>query len=122
MSLVLDDLPRDPEWLQQQLRQVAEVATTERSRHIALEIERDTAMAERNAVRAERDAAQAEIEKLRLLIRQLQRGRFGGGRAKGGVGEAAVLDPAAAAGAVRPPLREARSRPAPARPGRPRAD
>src|SRR3954449_10823118 len=77
MSLVLDDLPRDPEWLQQQLRQVAEVATTERSRNIALEIERDTAMAERDAVRTERDAAQAEIEKLRLLIRQLQRGRFG---------------------------------------------
>src|SRR3954454_7685510 len=77
MSLVLDDLPRDPEWLQQQLRQVAEVATTERSRNIALEIERDTATAERDAVRAERDAAQAEIEKLRLLIRRLQRGRFG---------------------------------------------
>src|SRR5947208_12302449 len=77
MSLALDDLPRDPDWLLQQLRQVAEVATTERSRNIALEIERDTAMAERDAVRAERDAAQAEIEKLRLLIRQLQRGRFG---------------------------------------------
>jgi transposase len=77
MSLVLDDLPRDPEWLLQQLQQVAEVAATERSRNIALEIERDTATAERDAVRAERDAAQAEIEKLRLLIRQLQRGRFG---------------------------------------------
>src|SRR4051812_49784900 len=77
MSLVLDDLPRDPEWLLQQLRQVAEVAAAESSRNIALEIERDTAMAERDAVRAERDAAQAEIEKLRLLIRQLQRGRFG---------------------------------------------
>src|SRR4051794_40853685 len=77
MSLVLDDLPRDPEWLPQQLQQVAEVAAAERSRNIALEIERDTAMAERDAVRAERDAAQAEIEKLRLLVRQLQRGRFG---------------------------------------------
>ena len=42
-----------------------------------LEIERDTVLAERDAVRAERDAAQAEIEKLRLLIRQLQRGQFG---------------------------------------------
>src|SRR3954447_14833375 len=70
MLLVLDDLPRDPEWLLQQLQQVAEVAAAERSRNIALEIERDTVM-------AERDAAQAEIEKLRLLIRQLQRGRFG---------------------------------------------
>src|SRR3954464_1163663 len=77
MSLVLDDLPRDPEWLQQQLQQMAEVAATERSRNIAIEIERDTVMAERDAVRAELDAAQAEIEKLRLLIRQLQRGRFG---------------------------------------------
>src|SRR3954449_9044551 len=84
MSLALDDLPRDPDWLLQQLQQAAEVTATERSRNIALEIERDTAMAERDAVRTERDlireerdAAQAEIEKLRLLIRQLQRGRFG---------------------------------------------
>src|SRR3954469_9940068 len=84
MSLALDDLPRDPDWLLQQLRQAAEVAATERSRNIALEIERDTAVAERDAVRTERDlvreerdAAQAEIEKLRLLIRQLQRNRFG---------------------------------------------
>src|SRR4051794_4112575 len=84
MSLALDDLPRDPDWLLQQLQQAAEVAATERSRNIALEIERDTAMAERDAVRTERDlireerdAAQAEIEKLRLLIRQLQRNRFG---------------------------------------------
>src|SRR3954447_2554267 len=84
MSLALDDLPRDPDWLLQQLQQAAEVAATERSRNIALEIERDTAMAERDVVRTERDlireerdAAQAEIEKLRLLIRQLQRNRFG---------------------------------------------
>src|ERR671912_2206993 len=77
MSLALDDLPRDPEWLLRQLRQMAEVVATERSRNIALEIERDTALTERDALRAEHDAAQAEIEKLRLLIRQLQRGRFG---------------------------------------------
>src|SRR3954462_9500667 len=77
MSLALDDLPRDPDWLLQQLQQVAEVAATRRSGNICLQIERDPAMAERDAVRAERDAAQAEIEKLRLLIRQLQRGRFG---------------------------------------------
>src|SRR4051794_13749308 len=84
MSLALDDLPRDPDWLLQQLQQAAEVAATERSRNTALEIERDTATAERDAVRTERDlvreerdAAQAEIEKLRLLIRQLQRNRFG---------------------------------------------
>ncbi len=84
MSLALDDLPRDPEWLLQQLQQMVEVVATERSRNIALEIERDTVLAERDAARTERDlirekhdAAQAEIEKLRLLIRQLQRGQFG---------------------------------------------
>src|SRR5919107_2500339 len=77
MSLALDDLPRDPEWLLRQLQQMAEVVVTERSRNTALEIERDTVLAERDALRAEHDAAQAEIEKLRLLIRQLQRGQFG---------------------------------------------
>src|SRR3712207_9096276 len=84
MSLTLDDLPRDPAWLLQQMQQMAEVVAAERSRVNALEIERDTILAERNAARTERDlirekhdAAQAEIEKLRLLIRQLQRGQFG---------------------------------------------
>src|SRR3712207_5630671 len=80
MSLALDDLPRDPEWLLQQLQQLqqmTEVVAAERSRNIAFEIERDTVVTEWDALRAERDAAQAEIEKLRLLIRQLQRGRFG---------------------------------------------
>src|SRR3954468_7002586 len=70
MSLAPDDLPRDPEWLLLPLQHMAEVVAAERSRSAALEIERD-------AVLAERDAAQAEIEKLRLLIRQLQRGQFG---------------------------------------------
>src|SRR4051794_34516104 len=70
MSLALDDLPRDPEWLLLQLQHMTEAVAAERSRNTALEIERDTVL-------AERDAAQAEIEKLRLLIRQLQRGRFG---------------------------------------------
>src|SRR5215213_765171 len=77
MSLALDDLPRDPEWLLGQLQRMAEVVATERSRNTALEIERDTVLAERDALRAEHDAAQAEIERLRLLIRRLQRGRFG---------------------------------------------
>ncbi len=84
MSLALDELPRDPEWLLQQLQHMAEVVAAEHSRNTALEIERDTVLAERDAARTERDlirekhdAAQAEIEKLRLLIRQLQRGRFG---------------------------------------------
>src|SRR3954447_8957216 len=70
MSLALDDLPRDPEWLLLQLQHMAEVVAAERSRSAALETERDTVL-------AERDAAQAEIEKLRLLIRRLQRGQFG---------------------------------------------
>src|SRR3712207_3049251 len=84
MSVPLDDLPRDPERLRRQLQQMTEVAVSERSRITTLEIERDTVLAERDAarterdlVREERDAAQAEIEKLRLLIRRLQRGRFG---------------------------------------------
>ena len=66
MSLALDDLPRDPEWLLRQLQQMAEVVASERSRNIALEIERDTVLTERDALRAEHDAAQAEIEKLLL--------------------------------------------------------
>src|SRR5215203_4002485 len=77
MSLALDDLPRDPEWLLQQLQQMTEVVAAERSRISALKFEHATVLAERDAVCAERDAAQAEIEKLRLLIRQLQRGQFG---------------------------------------------
>jgi transposase len=77
MSLALDDLPRDPEWLLLQLQHMTEVVAAERSRSAALEIERDTVLAERDAACAERDAAQAEIEKLRLLIRRLQRGQFG---------------------------------------------
>src|SRR3954467_9246983 len=77
MSLALDDLPRDPEWLLLQLQHMTEVVAAERLRSAALEIERDTVLAERDAACAERDAAQAEIEKLRLLIRRLQRGQFG---------------------------------------------
>jgi hypothetical protein len=84
MSLALDDLPRDPDRLLLMLQQMAEVTAGERSRIASLEIERDTILVERDAARTERDlirekhdAAQAEIEKLRLLIRQLQRGQFG---------------------------------------------
>src|SRR5918997_3440635 len=84
MSLALGDLPRDPDRLLVMLQQMAEVSAGERSRIISLEIERDTILAERDAARTERDlirekhdAAQAEIEELQLLIRRLQRGRFG---------------------------------------------
>jgi hypothetical protein len=48
MSLALDDLPRDPEWLLRQLQQMAEVVASERSRNTALEIERDTVLSERD--------------------------------------------------------------------------
>src|SRR5687767_8262569 len=54
-----------------------EVVTAQRFRIASLEDEHATALAERDAVCAERDAAQVEIEKLRLLIRKLQRGQFG---------------------------------------------
>src|SRR5688500_11595309 len=84
MPFESDDHPQAPEWLLQKLQQMAEVVASERSRIATLEIERDTflaerdtALTERDLVREERDAAQAEIEKLRLLVRQLQRGQFG---------------------------------------------
>src|SRR3954464_11687071 len=84
MSLTLGDLPHDPEQMLQHLRRTAEIVATQSARIATLEVERDTvlveldtARTERDLVREERDAAQAEIEKLRLLIRQLQRGQFG---------------------------------------------
>jgi transposase len=70
MSLMLDDLPGDPEGLLQRLQQMTEVIAQQNAALISLQAERDTAW-------SERDAAQAEIEKLRLLIRQLHRSRFG---------------------------------------------
>ena len=77
MSLVLDDLPRDPDHLLQMLQQMTEVVTQQNTSLASLQVERDTVLAERDIVRTDLDAAQAEIEKLRLLIWQLQRGRFG---------------------------------------------
>jgi len=67
MALMLDHLPRDPD---QQLRQMAEVITQQNAALLSLQAEHGTVL-------AKRDAAQAEVERLRLLIRQLQRGRFG---------------------------------------------
>src|SRR5918993_3955856 len=84
MSLELDDLPRDPDRMLHHLRQMREVIAQQNASLVSLQAERDTAWSERNAACVERDlirerhdAAQAEIEKLRLLIRQLQRGQFG---------------------------------------------
>src|SRR5919205_410491 len=84
MVLVLDDLPRDPDRLLPMLQQMAEIIAQQnaslaslQARHVTVLAERDAVRTERDLVREERDAAQAEIEKLRLLIRQLQRGQFG---------------------------------------------
>src|SRR5215207_9454866 len=70
MSLVLDDLPRDPDQLLLMLQQMAEVITQHNASLVSLQAERD-------AAQSRYEVAQAEIEKLRLLIRQLQRGQFG---------------------------------------------
>jgi transposase len=77
MSLVLDDLSRDPDQLLRHLQQMAEVIARQNASLASLQAERDTVLTERNLIREKHDAAQAEIEKLRLLIRQLQRGQFG---------------------------------------------
>jgi transposase len=84
MSLVLDDLLRDPNRLLQHLQRMTEVVAQQNASLASLQVEHNAVLAERDAVRTERDlvreerdAAQAEIEKLRLLIRQLQRGQFG---------------------------------------------
>src|SRR5689334_9416434 len=77
MSLVLDDLPGDPNQLLRHLQQMAEVITRQNASLVSLQAKYDTVVSERDTLRSEHDAAQAEIEKLRLLIRQLQRGQFG---------------------------------------------
>ena len=77
MSLVLDDLSRDPDQLLCHLQQMAEVIARQNASLASLQAERDTVLAERDLIHEKHDAAQAEIEKLRLLIRQLQRGQFG---------------------------------------------
>jgi transposase len=77
MTLVLDELSQDPEQLLQQLRELAQVVAHQNAALAALQTERDAAVDQRDTARAEHDAAQVEIEKLKLLIRQLQRGRFG---------------------------------------------
>src|SRR3954454_8536121 len=84
MSLVLDDLLRDPSRLLQHLQRMTEVVTQHNASLVSLQAKHNTVLAERDAARTECDllreeheAAQAEVEKLRLLIRQLQRGQFG---------------------------------------------
>src|SRR4051812_19754840 len=70
MASELDGVQSEPGPLLLHLQQMTEVIAQQNAALISLEAERDTAWSERNA-------AQAEIEKLRLLIRQLQRSQFG---------------------------------------------
>src|SRR3982751_2091169 len=70
MSLALDDARRGSDPLLSRLRELTDVVAQQNATIAALRIERDT-------IRSEHEAAQTEIEKLRLLIRQLQRNRFG---------------------------------------------
>src|SRR3954469_20282538 len=70
MASELDGVQSEPGPLLLHLQQMAEVIAQQNAALISLQAERDT-------VWSERDAAQAEIEKLRLWIRQLQRGQFG---------------------------------------------
>src|ERR671910_1043188 len=77
MPLALDDLSRDPDQLLCHLQQMTEVVARQNASLASLQAERDTVLAEPDLIREKHDAAQAEIEKLRLLIRRLQRGQFG---------------------------------------------
>src|ERR671910_379681 len=77
MPLALDDLSRDPDQLLCHLQQMTEVIARQNASLASLQAERNTVLAERDLIREKHDAAQAEVEKLRLLIRQLQRGQFG---------------------------------------------
>jgi hypothetical protein len=77
MTLALDDLPRDPDRMLPMLRQMAEVIAQQNASLVSLQSKYDTVLAGQGILRAEHDAAQAEIEKLRLLIRRLQRSQFG---------------------------------------------
>ncbi|HEX6013553.1 MAG TPA: IS66 family transposase [Geminicoccaceae bacterium] len=70
MSSALDDVRQGSDPLLLHLQQLTEVIAQQNASLASLQIKHD-------AVLVERDAAQAEIEKLRLLIRQLQRGQFG---------------------------------------------
>src|SRR4051794_23664445 len=70
MSSVLDGVQSEPDPLLFQLQRLTEVITQRNATIAALRTECDTAY-------SKHQAAQAEIEKLRLLIRQLQRGQCG---------------------------------------------
>ena len=70
MISALEDLQQGSDPLLLRLQELAEVIAQQNASIAALRIERD-------AAQFGHDAAQAEIEKLRLLIRQLQRGQFG---------------------------------------------
>src|SRR3954467_694387 len=70
MSLALDDAGRGSDPLLSRLRELTDVVAQQNATIAALRIERDT-------IRSEHEAARAGVERRRLLIRQLQRNRFG---------------------------------------------
>src|SRR3954471_2977199 len=70
MSLALDELPCDPDRLLLIAQRMVEVIAQHNASIVSLQTERD-------AAQSRYEAAQAEVEKLWLLIRQLQRGQFG---------------------------------------------
>src|SRR5215210_6935926 len=86
MSLVLDDLLRDPDRLLQHLRRMTEVITQQNASLVSLQAQHDTVLAERDAartecqvvgterdlIREEHETAQAEVEKLRLGLEDLE--------------------------------------------------
>ena len=63
--------------LQARLAAVMSMLAAQRTAVERLRGERDTLCAERDTFRAERDTANTEVEKLRLMIRQLQRAQYG---------------------------------------------
>src|SRR5215210_5209559 len=72
MNSALEDFQRGSDPLLLRLQELTEVVAQQNATITALRIERDTAQ-------SEHETARAEIEKLRLLIRQLQRRQFGRG-------------------------------------------
>src|SRR4051795_6069516 len=65
MTLVLDDLPRDPDRLLQHLRRMTEVITQQNASLVSLQAKHDTVLAERDAARTEGQVVGTERDLLR---------------------------------------------------------
>ena len=66
MSLVLDDLPRDPDQLLRHLQQMAEVITRQNASLVSLQAKYDTVVNERDTLRAEHDGKRCLKPTLRV--------------------------------------------------------